>query len=115
MTTALLLLALQGALGAVDNIWHHELKVRLVSRPSARRELWLHALRSAIYVPVFLSVGWVAWQGWLAWLFAVVLAIEFAITLLDFIEEDRTRALPGSERVLHTLLALNYGAFLAVL
>jgi uncharacterized protein (TIGR01777 family) len=33
--------------------------------------------------------------------------------LWDFVEEDRTRRLTGSERVLHTLLTLNYGVVLA--
>ena len=37
------------------------------------------------------------------------------MTLKDFVEEDQTRKLPASERVLHTLLALNYGAILALL
>ncbi len=33
----------------------------------------------------------------------------------DFVEEDRTRKLPASERVTHTLLTLNYGVILALL
>src|SRR5262249_9832924 len=33
----------------------------------------------------------------------------------DFLVEDRTRLLPASERVTHTLLALNYGVILALL
>ena len=38
-----------------------------------------------------------------------------SITLVDFVEEDVSRKLPASERVTHTLLALNYGAILALL
>ena len=34
---------------------------------------------------------------------------------MDFVEEDLTRKLPASERVNHTLLALNYGAILMLL
>ena len=34
---------------------------------------------------------------------------------MDFVEEDISRKLPASERVNHTLLALNYGAILALL
>lgn len=37
------------------------------------------------------------------------------VTLADFVIEDKTRKLPPFERVLHTLLALNYGAALAFL
>ena len=36
------------------------------------------------------------------------------ITLADFIEEDMSRKLPASERVNHTLLAINYGAILVL-
>jgi len=32
------------------------------------------------------------------------------VTLMDFVEEDLSRKLPASERINHTLLALNYGA-----
>jgi hypothetical protein len=42
-----------------------------------------------------------------------ILAIELVITLADFVEEDRSRALSPQERVLHGILTLNYGAFLA--
>ena len=34
---------------------------------------------------------------------------------MDFVEEDVSRKLPASERVNHTLLAINYGAILALL
>jgi uncharacterized protein (TIGR01777 family) len=40
---------------------------------------------------------------------------EFIVTLWDFVEEDRTRKLPASERITHTLLTLNYGVVLAML
>jgi uncharacterized protein (TIGR01777 family) len=115
MTPALTLLSIQGLLGALDNLWHHELTVRLPSRPEAKRELALHALRGALYGPLFLTLGWFAWNGWLAWAFGALLVVEMVVTLLDFVEEDRSRVLPATERVLHTVLALNYGAFLALL
>jgi uncharacterized protein (TIGR01777 family) len=37
------------------------------------------------------------------------------ITLMDFVEEDLSRKLPASERINHTLMAINYGAILALL
>jgi hypothetical protein len=39
-----------------------------------------------------------------------VLVAEIVITLMDFVEEDLSRKLPPSERINHTLLAINYGA-----
>src|ERR1019366_2351885 len=44
-----------------------------------------------------------------------VLVAEVVITLMDFVEEDLSRKLPASERINHTLLALNYGAILVLL
>jgi uncharacterized protein len=41
------------------------------------------------------------------------LAAEIAITLWDFVEEDIRRPLPPGERVMHTIMAIVYGAFLA--
>ncbi len=115
MTTIFVLLTVQGLMGAFDNLWHHELTESLPSRPSAWRELTLHSARAFIYGIIFLALAWSQWQGAFAILLAVLMVIEVAITLWDFIEEDLTRKLPPLERVLHTLLALNYGAVLAFL
>jgi len=115
MTAVLWLLLVQGALGAVDTFWHHELEAGLPSRPGARRELALHAARELIYGLVFLGLAAFAWRGAFALVLAGLLGAELIITLADFLEEDRTRRLPPSERVLHTLMAVAYGVFLAVL
>lgn len=115
METLLIIFAIQGLLGAFDTIYHHELKERLPWRNTASKELILHGVRNVIYSVIFLSLGWMAWHGLYAWVFAALLGIEIVITLIDFVEEDRTRQLPPSERVTHTLLALNYGAILALL
>jgi len=111
MTTVLILLIVQGLMGALDTFWHHELG-GLPGRPSARREIALHALREAIYAVVFLSLPWVAWRGAWALVLAGLLATEVAITLTDFVEEDRTRRLAPTERVLHTLMAILFGVIL---
>ena len=47
--------------------------------------------------------------------FAALLLAEIAITLKDFLVEDATRRLPPFERVLHAVLAIGYGAVLALL
>ena len=115
MSVALWLLGAQGILGAVDNIWNHEWRARLPSTPEARRELQLHAARGLIYGPVFLAFAWVELRGLFAMALLAILAIELVITLADFVEEDRSRTLSPQERVLHGLLTLNYGAFLALI
>jgi hypothetical protein len=114
MNTLFTLLSVQAVMGAFDNLWHHELQAKLPQRLSARRELALHAVREAIYGVVFIGLAWWQWQGVLAVLLAGLLGIEVVVTLADFLEEDRSRSLPPFERVLHTLLTISYGLFLAV-
>ena len=109
------LICLQIAFGAFDMLFHHEATERLAWRPSQRRELQLHGARNLIYAGVFLCFAWLQPQGIFAIALIVVVLAEVVITLWDFVEEDRSRKLPESERVLHALLALNYGAILALL
>ena len=61
------------------------------------------------------AIGWFELHGIWALALLAVLIVELVITLMDFVEEDLTRALPASERINHTLLALNYGAILTLL
>jgi hypothetical protein len=88
---------------------------RLAWRVSQRRELKLHGLRNLIYAAMFLVLGWMQPHGFWAMLLIAVLVAEVVITLMDFVEEDISRKLPASERVTHALLAINYGALLAML
>lgn len=115
MHTVFLLLSFQSVLGAFDNLWHHEWEARLPQRVSARRELALHAAREALYGLVFLGLAWFEWRGAMAGVLALVLAAEVLVTLADFLEEDRTRRLPPFERLLHTVLTISYGAFVALM
>lgn len=115
MSVAFTLITIQALLGGTDNLWHHEITEKLPARRAAATELTLHALREMLYAFIFLGLAWYRWQGIWAALIAVVLVCEIIITLADFVVEDKTRRLPAFERVLHTILALNYGAVLAVL
>ena len=117
MTSSLLwwLIAVQIAMGAFDTLFHHELTERLAWRPSQRGELRLHAVRNALYALLFLTLGFAEPRGWLAALTLTVLLAEVGITLADFVEEDLSRRLPASERINHTLLALNYGGILVLI
>lgn len=109
------LVALQIAMGAFDTLFHHELTERLAWKPSQKAELRLHGVRNLIYAALFFLIGWAEPRGLLAAAVLILLVVEVVITLTDFVEEDRTRRLPASERVTHTLLALNYGAILTLL
>jgi len=109
------LLLLQIALGGFDTLYHHELTQRLAWKPGQATELRLHGARNLIYALLFLGLGWTEPHGAAAMVLIAALSIETGITLWDFVEEDRVRALPASERVTHTLLTLNYGVLLALL
>ncbi|HUI96605.1 MAG TPA: TIGR01777 family oxidoreductase [Xanthobacteraceae bacterium] len=108
-------ITLQIVMGAFDTLYHHEMTERLAWRPAQCRELRLHGIRNLLYAALFLMLGWREPHGVPAMLVIAVLALELIITLMDFVEEDLTRKLPASERINHTLLALNYGAILALL
>ncbi len=102
-------------MGAFDTFYHHEITQRLAWRPSQRHELQLHGVRNMLYALLFLTLGWLEPHGLAAMAIIVVLVAEVVITLMDFVEEDISRKLPASERINHTLLALNYGAILILL
>jgi uncharacterized protein (TIGR01777 family) len=109
------LIAIQIAMGAFDTLYHHEMTERLAWRPSQRHELQLHSIRNMLYAPLFLTLGWSQVHGVWAMIVIAVLVVEVFVTLMDFVEEDISRKLPASERINHTLLALNYGAILVLL
>ncbi len=110
-----ILVSLQILLGAFDTIFHHELTERLAWRQSQRHEVRLHGVRNLFYAVLFFGLAFFTVGGVAAWIVIGILVMELVITLVDFVEEDRTRKLPASERITHTLLALNYGAILVFL
>lgn len=108
------LIAVQVAMGAFDTLVHHEGTERLAWRASQKTELRLHGVRNFFYAVIFLTFAWIIPHGIFAIVLGGILVMELLITLWDFVEEDLTRKLPATERINHTLLALNYGAILAV-
>ena len=116
MTSLLwILIAIQIAMGVFDTFYHHEFTERLAWRPSQRYELKLHGARNMLYALLFLVLGWLEVHGVWALIVIAILVAEIVVTLMDFVEEDMSRKLPASERINHTLLAINYGAILVLL
>lgn len=112
---ALQLMAVQGCLGAFDTLYHHELTVALPQRASAKKELTIHAARALIYSGLFIGLSSWAWHGAWGWVLVALFAVEILLTLWDFVIEDQTRLLPATERVTHTVLAINGGVFITLL
>ena len=97
METVLLLLILQGILGAFDTLYYHEFRLRLPMELTARKELKLHAARDFLYAIIFGSLAWRSWSGLWAWALVGLLTTEIVITLWDFLVEDRSRKVPAGE------------------
>jgi len=119
MAGVLIVMIVQGCLGAIDTLVFHELVHALPRNvPGTAPELRLHAARDLVYAALFLSLPFVAWHGALAWVLAALLAGEIVITLVDFAVEDAVRrplgGVPPLERTMHTVMAIVYGAFLAL-
>lgn len=115
MESVLYVLMVQGLLGALDTVYHHELTEALPRRASARLELRLHGVRAVFYGFLFAALAWSRWHGLWFLVLAAIIALEVVLTLWDFVEEDRSRQLPASERIMHTVLAINGGALVALL
>lgn len=114
LPTALWLLFVQGLLGGFDTLYHHEITVALPRQRSARLELMIHAVRSMLYGLVFLGVADFEFHGDWVWPIISVVALEIGLTLWDFVVEDNSRKLPASERITHTILAINAGSLFAL-
>jgi hypothetical protein len=120
MKVALMLLALQGVIGAFDTVYYHEWRARLPARgPTAAPELRLHAARAFFYGVLFGTLPWIAWRGAWVWALAAVIVAEIILTLWDFIVEIVVRRDLGDvyagERVTHAVMGILYGAMLACL
>jgi uncharacterized protein len=107
---SLILLMVQGLLGAFDTLYHHELTQDLAHQPTARLELKIHAVRSMLYGVLFALMANAQLQGALVYVIVTLIGIEVGLTLWDFVVEDHSRLLPSSERITHTILAINGGA-----
>ena len=113
MYPVLCLSAFQVCMGLFDVVYHHELLCRLPWTPTAADEQHIHAVRTAVYVAVYGCFAGVTPHGMLAYALAAGLIAEIGVTCWDFVVEDRTRLFyPESERITHTLMAINYGAIL---
>ena len=114
-TVLWIFITIQIIMGGTDTLYHHELTEKLAWRQSQTHELFLHAIRNIFYAVIFLGLAIIQPGGIWAYVIITALVLEFLLTLRDFVEEDLTRKLPISERVLHTILTANYGVVLALL
>ena len=110
LSAAAVLLSLFALAALVDAIWFHLFANRLFARPESRYEHLLHTIHAALF-PVIIALLFLKPAFWPA---VVVIAIDFAVELLDVICERRSRASLGGlstpEYVVH---AIGIGSFAA--
>jgi hypothetical protein len=75
--------------------------------------LRLHAVRDFAYTIVFGSLAWLTWDGLLRLVFAAVLLARLSSPV--GLPGGAPRPLPGGERVMHAVMGIVYGTFLATL
>lgn len=119
MTSASYLLIAIGVLGALDIAIYHTWQQQLRTRASARRELITHALRGPTYALLFLVVPNVSVEGLYAGLVLGLLVFDAGISFADFALEKESRqpmgGLPTGEYLLHSAIAILFGAMAACL
>jgi hypothetical protein len=117
MEVATWLLFIIGVLGATDIALYHSASHGIRSHPDSRAELIVHSLRGPTYGILFIVVPNLALYGWFFWAMIALLVIDVVISLVDFALERESRrffgGLPSGEYVLHVLIAMVFGAFVA--
>lgn len=115
MEAVLYIITIHGLLGTFDALWNHEYSAKLPKTESARVELLIHSYRAFLYGLTFIAIGVLELHGLFAWGLLFILVAEVFLTFWDFIEEDKSRKLSGTERITHTIMGMTGGAFLAYL
>jgi len=111
------LLFVLGLLGAADVALFHMFAHGIRHHPGARKELVAHALRGPTYAALFVALPNLALEGGWFWGLLALLAFDLGISIADFAMEGESRrdlgGLPPGEYVLHTMMAMLFGAMVA--
>jgi hypothetical protein len=117
MDVASWLLFALGLVGASDILFYHTLAQRIRTHAPARYELFSHACRGPVYLPLFLGIPNFAFHGVWYWTLLLLLVVDLGISVWDFSLEKQSRralgGLPTGEYLLHVALAILFGAFVA--
>jgi hypothetical protein len=119
MITAIWILFAIGLLGAADIVFYHTISHGIRKHAECRTELLVHSLRGPTYALLFAVLPNFAFHGLWYWALCALLAFDLALSVWDFAIERRSRArlggLPTGEYLLHVLLGILFGAFVALL
>jgi hypothetical protein len=119
MMAANYLLLILGILGGTDILLYHSISHGIRGHADSKWELLTHAMRGPTYAILFLLVPTFELHGVFAVGMMILLGVDVGISILDFSLEGRSRellgGLPSGEYVLHMVMAMLFGAFVAVL
>lgn len=114
METPTYILFVLGIFGGTDILLYHSISHGIRFHQDSRAELIVHSLRGPTYAALFLLVPNFAIHGGFFWMLIAIFALDLAISLADFALEGESRkffgGLPTGEYVLHTVLAMLFGA-----
>lgn len=117
MEAATYVLFILGCLGATDIVLYHSVSHGIRLHHASRFELMAHSLRGPTYAALFILVPNFAMRGGCFWLLIGVLALDVCISIGDFMIERASReffgGLPTGEYILHTIMAMLFGALVA--
>lgn len=118
MIAATWVLFVLGLLGATDIVLYHTLSHGIRKHADCRGELLVHAFRGPTYALLFGVVPNFRLHGLWMWALCALLLFDLWLSLWDFAVERRSRArlggLPTGEYILHVVLGILYGAFVAL-
>ncbi|MDZ4860171.1 MAG: hypothetical protein SGI88_14435 [Candidatus Hydrogenedentes bacterium] len=117
MEVASYLLFVLGVLGAADIAMYHSVSHGIRNHPDSRAELITHSLRGPTYAVLFVLLPNFSLKGWWFGLLVIILIFDLLISLIDFALERKSRSffngLPSGEYVLHTVIAMVFGAMVS--
>jgi hypothetical protein len=118
MEAATFVLFALGCLGAADIAIFHSVAHGIRTHPDSAMELVTHSLRGPTYAALFVLIPNFVMQGLYAWLLIALFVFDVAISVWDFSMEQRSRrflgGLPSGEYVLHIVIAMLFGALVAL-
>jgi|GEM_PF-5757275 len=103
------------AVGALDEIFYHTFKFNILSEKNCYRENVLHIFRGYLFFVICHLVAFTELSGIWAVFAMALLAGDLLLSVLDILEEPKSRkslgGLPRGEYLLHMVLAFLLGIF----
>jgi hypothetical protein len=112
---SMLVLVVFGSVGAFDEFYYHNHKLKLFSRAQSYRENITHVARVFVYTFLFWGVANYDFHGSSIYIMYAILFCDIVVAFWDILEEPTSRkdigGLPTGEYLLHMYLSFVLGIF----